>query len=79
MQSTISKISDQNENESRRGDQATWWRPDPVTGVWIPEGYKGQIDAAELRDQIRVRTIPTASLDERAWWSSIEEVPDRLK
>ncbi|GLJ43720.1 hypothetical protein SUGI_0910310 [Cryptomeria japonica] len=56
-----------------------WWKPDPVTGVWVPEESEGQIDAVEMEAKYRFRSEPTASLDERAWWSSMEEVPDRIK
>ncbi|XP_002965861.2 uncharacterized protein LOC9634295 [Selaginella moellendorffii] len=53
-----------------------WWRPDPVTGTWIPEGHEGQIDTVELREE-RLRSVPTASLEDRGWWSSLEDLPDR--
>eukprot|EP01018_Ginkgo_biloba_P040204 Gb_13949 [translate_table: standard] len=71
---TISKMGD-----GESGHKPRWWRPDPVTGVWIPEDSVGQIDTVELREQSRVRTEPTGSFDERAWWTSLEEVPERLK
>eukprot|EP00249_Psilotum_nudum_P000449 c12084_g1_i1 orf=240-599(-) len=61
---------------SQEAHKQKWWRPDPITGVWAPEDVEGQIDTAETRQE-RVRTVPTASLEEQAWWSSLEELPHR--
>ncbi|KAI5074401.1 hypothetical protein GOP47_0010362 [Adiantum capillus-veneris] len=54
-----------------------WWRPDPTTGMWVPEDQEdGSVKLTNV-PQHRVRTVPTASLDEKAYWNSLEEMPDR--
>eukprot|EP00271_Cylindrocystis_brebissonii_P015965 TRINITY_DN39067_c0_g1_i1.p1 TRINITY_DN39067_c0_g1~~TRINITY_DN39067_c0_g1_i1.p1 ORF type:complete len:147 (+),score=20.71 TRINITY_DN39067_c0_g1_i1:149-589(+) len=53
-------------------EDAKWWHPDPVSGMWVPEDKFGSISAVELRPKRR----PRGSLDERGWWTSLEEMPD---
>ncbi|MCO5605196.1 hypothetical protein L7F22_059376 [Adiantum nelumboides] len=54
-----------------------WWRPDPSIGMWVPEDQEeGSVRPTNVPQQ-RVRTVPTASLDEKAYWNSLEEMPDR--
>ncbi|CAI7897942.1 unnamed protein product [Closterium sp. NIES-54] len=64
----------------------TLWKPDPVSGNWVPEAailpssaslrstVAGHSDSAS---ETRFRSIPRASMDERAWWSSEEFSMDR--
>jgi hypothetical protein len=58
-----------------------WWRPDPVTGTWVPEGSEGQVTTSsnvmKSASRIsRVRTETMASLEDKRWWTSMEELPD---
>ncbi|KAG0560635.1 hypothetical protein KC19_9G001400 [Ceratodon purpureus] len=58
-----------------------WWRPDPVTGTWVPEGYEGQVttstDMMKSPSRItRIRSETSASLEDKRWWTSMEELPD---
>lgn len=61
--------------QNNNTNKAKWWHPDPVSGVWVPEDKFGSVDSAQLRKQ-RLRNWPRASMDEKAWWSSLEELPD---
>eukprot|EP00850_Spirogloea_muscicola_P020483 SM000217S06865 [mRNA] locus=s217:126960:127578:- [translate_table: standard] len=52
-----------------------WWKADPKTGCWVPEDqFEKEINTAQTVTQ-RPRSIPTASLEDRGWWSSLEELP----
>ncbi|GJP36922.1 hypothetical protein CLOM_g21383 [Closterium sp. NIES-68] len=57
------------------------WKPDPVSGVWVPEDSFGFVESATTETpQKRKRSWLGASMDERAWWSSLEELPeDRMQ
>lgn len=61
--------------------QVKWWRPDPVTGAWVPEGSEGGITTStgttKTHSRItRIRSETTASLEDKRWWTSMEELPD---
>lgn len=61
--------------------QQKWWRPDPKTGTWVPEGYEGQVttstDVTKAASRVmRIRSDTTASLEDKRWWTSMEELPD---
>lgn len=59
-----------------------WWRPDPETGMWVPEEYEGQVTTSTSNHtprQSRVRTETPASLEEKRWWTSMEELPDMYR
>ena len=59
-----------------------WWRPDPETGMWIPEDYEGRITTSTSNNspqQFRLRRGTSASLDERRWWTSLDELPDMYR
>ena len=70
---------EQSSGVASKGKPKTWWRPDPSTGVWVPGGDKEEGNAKTGNEEVTVRrrTIASASLEERAWWSSMEEIPDR--
>ncbi|CAI5955670.1 unnamed protein product [Closterium sp. NIES-64] len=57
------------------------WKPDPVSGVWVPEDSFGYVESSTTETpQKRKRSFLGASMDERAWWSSLEELPeDRMQ
>jgi hypothetical protein len=58
-----------------------WWRPDPETGIWVPEEYEGQVTTSTAATKspsriTRVRSETTTSLEDKKWWTSMEELPD---
>ncbi|GJP45112.1 hypothetical protein CLOM_g4503 [Closterium sp. NIES-68] len=64
----------------------TLWKPDPVSGNWVPEAailssgssLRSTVAAhSDSASETRFRSIPRASMDERAWWSSEEFPMDR--
>lgn len=54
-----------------------YWKPDG-NGTWVPV-YKAGSEGVEEEEVpgVRRRDVPRASMDERAWWSSLEEMPER--
>jgi len=58
-----------------------WWRPDPATGTWVPEGHEGQVttsaDATKSASRsLRFRSETSASVEDKRWLTSMEELPD---
>lgn len=64
--------------------QQKWWRPDPVTGRWVPEGHEGHEGQVTTSTHVmkspprlpRIRSEPAASPEDKRWWTSMEELPD---
>ena len=58
------------------------WKPDPQTGMWKPEdtSVAGVVDdhAVPTTQDRRVRTLSGASIDDRVWWASLEEIPEQM-
>lgn len=56
-----------------------WYKPDPMTGFWVPEGYHGHVMATP--EAARKSSLPTvhvrteSSLDKQ-WFENMEELPD---
>lgn len=59
-----------------------WYRPDPVTGAWLPETEsEGQVTSSTesvIAPSLitRVRAESTDSTEDKGWWTSMEELPD---
>ncbi|KAH7431978.1 hypothetical protein KP509_07G002500 [Ceratopteris richardii] len=77
------KSAESNQESRPRRESATatgkqvWWRPDPTTGMWMPEDQEaGSLTPTRLPLQ-RIRSVSNASMDEKAYWNSLEEMPDR--
>lgn len=66
--------------------QPRWYRPDPVTGTWLPgaAGAEGsQVTTTTNTESVippklitRIRAESTDSTEDKTWWTSMEELPD---
>ena len=43
--------------------------------MWVPENKVGTIHTSQHKEQ---RPPLTSSLDERGWWTSLEELPEEV-
>jgi len=59
-----------------------WYRPDPVTGTWLPEAESEGDETSVTKSVIppaltaRIRAESTDSTQDKRWWTSMEELPD---
>jgi len=59
-----------------------WYRPDPVTGTWLPEAESEGEETSVTKSVIppaltaRIRAESTDSTQDKRWWTSMEELPD---
>lgn len=63
--------------ELPRTPKQQWWKPDPETGFWVPDEYQGHVTSKSpaTLPKARIRS-ETTSIEDRRWWSSMEELPD---
>eukprot|EP00270_Netrium_digitus_P009535 TRINITY_DN289_c0_g1_i5.p1 TRINITY_DN289_c0_g1~~TRINITY_DN289_c0_g1_i5.p1 ORF type:complete len:114 (+),score=12.40 TRINITY_DN289_c0_g1_i5:189-530(+) len=73
------KVAQEEKKHFEGKSKRTTWKPDPKTGTWVPEDcFYDNLETAIHGQQARLRNWPRASLDERAWISSLEDLPDRV-
>lgn len=57
-----------------------WWKPDPATGVYVPEDYHGKVTTCTTKSRKVskpiIRSEETTAQIDRSWWTSMEELPD---
>ncbi|CAM6025572.1 unnamed protein product [Sphagnum balticum] len=57
-----------------------WWKPDPATGVYVPEDYHGKVTTCTTKSRKVskpiIRSEETTARIDRSWWTSMEELPD---
>ena len=56
-----------------------WYKPDPMTGFWVPEGYHGHVMAtpeAARKSSLPTVHVRTESLLDKQWFENMEELPD---